>query len=44
VNAVKVNVVAEVIDRLANPARISDPDRLRGAVSGKTVLVTGASY
>nr|WP_256251277.1 SDR family NAD(P)-dependent oxidoreductase [Mycobacterium malmoense] len=30
--------------RLANPARVSDPDRLRGAVSGKTVLVTGASY
>jgi NAD(P)-dependent dehydrogenase (short-subunit alcohol dehydrogenase family) len=44
VNAVKVNVVAEAIDRLANPARISDPDRLRRAVSGKTVLVTGASY
>ncbi len=31
-------------DRLANPARISDPDKLRGAVSGKTVMVTGASY
>jgi NAD(P)-dependent dehydrogenase (short-subunit alcohol dehydrogenase family) len=31
-------------DRLANPARISDPDKLRSAVSGKTVLVTGASY
>jgi FlaA1/EpsC-like NDP-sugar epimerase len=31
-------------DRLANPARVSDPDRLRRAVSGKTVLVTGASY
>jgi NAD(P)-dependent dehydrogenase (short-subunit alcohol dehydrogenase family) len=31
-------------DRLANPARVSDPDKLRGAVSGKTVLVTGASY
>lgn len=30
--------------RLANPARLSDPDKLRGAVSGKTVLVTGASY
>jgi NAD(P)-dependent dehydrogenase (short-subunit alcohol dehydrogenase family) len=44
VNAVKVNVVAEAIDRLANPARISDPDKLRSAVSGKTVLVTGASY
>lgn len=47
-NAVKVNVVAEALktatDRLANPARISDPDRLRAAVCGKTVLVTGASY
>jgi NAD(P)-dependent dehydrogenase (short-subunit alcohol dehydrogenase family) len=31
-------------DRLANPARVSDPDKLRGAVSGKTVLITGASY
>ncbi len=30
--------------RLANPARVSDPDKLRRAVSGKTVLVTGASY
>jgi NAD(P)-dependent dehydrogenase (short-subunit alcohol dehydrogenase family) len=44
VNAVKVNVVAEAIDRLVNPARISDPDKLRSAVCGKTVLVTGASY
>jgi len=44
VNAVKVNVIAEAIDRVANPARISDPDKLRNAVSGKTVLVTGASY
>ena len=43
-NAVKVNVIAEAIDRVANPARISDPDKLRNAVSGKTVLVTGASY
>ena len=54
--AVKVNVIAEAIkqavkqavkratDRLANPARVSDPDKLRSAVSGKTVLVTGASY
>jgi NAD(P)-dependent dehydrogenase (short-subunit alcohol dehydrogenase family) len=41
---VKVNVVAEAIDRLANPARTSDPDKLRSAVSGRTVLVTGASY
>ncbi|MBW0014324.1 SDR family NAD(P)-dependent oxidoreductase [Mycobacterium sp.] len=30
--------------RLANPARVSDPDKLRRVVSGKTVLVTGASY
>ena len=42
-NAVKVNVVAEAIDRLANPARISDPDKLRSAVSGKTVLVVARS-
>jgi len=48
VNAVKVNLVVQAFkkatDRLANPARISDPDRLRSTVSGKTVLVTGASY
>ncbi len=31
-------------DRLANPGRVSDPDKLRKVVSGKTVLVTGASY
>jgi NAD(P)-dependent dehydrogenase (short-subunit alcohol dehydrogenase family) len=50
--AVKVNVIAqafkkvsrEASDRLANPARESDPDKLRRAVTGKTVLVTGASY
>lgn len=35
---------AAAADRLANPARSSDPDKLRRAVSGKTVLVTGASY
>jgi len=48
VNAVNVNVIARAVktatDRLANPARVSDPDKLRSAVSGKTVLVTGASY
>ncbi|MDM4141805.1 MULTISPECIES: SDR family NAD(P)-dependent oxidoreductase [Mycobacterium] len=33
-----------VTDHVANPARVSDLDRLRGAVCGKTVLVTGASY
>jgi NAD(P)-dependent dehydrogenase (short-subunit alcohol dehydrogenase family) len=50
--AVKVDVIAQALkealkkasDRLANPARVSDPDKLRSAVSGKTVLVTGASY
>lgn len=31
-------------DRLANPARTADPDKLRRAVTGKTALVTGASY
>lgn len=36
--------IGGVTDRLANPARVSDPDKLRRAVSGKTVLVTGASY
>lgn len=39
-----MNVAAKAIDVLTNPARISDPDRLRRTVSGKTVLVTGASY
>jgi NAD(P)-dependent dehydrogenase (short-subunit alcohol dehydrogenase family) len=50
--AVKVDVIAHALqqalkkasDRLANPARVSDPDKLRSAVSAKTVLVTGASY
>ncbi|WP_370462641.1 SDR family NAD(P)-dependent oxidoreductase [Mycobacterium sp. Marseille-P9652] len=31
-------------DRLANPARVSDPERLRAAVAGSVALVTGASY
>ena len=39
-----MNVATKAIDRLVNPPRLSDPDRLRAAVSGKTVLVTGASY
>jgi NAD(P)-dependent dehydrogenase (short-subunit alcohol dehydrogenase family) len=39
-----MNVAAKAIDLLANPARVSDPDKLRGAISGKTVLVTGASF
>jgi NAD(P)-dependent dehydrogenase (short-subunit alcohol dehydrogenase family) len=49
--AVNVNLIAQAVkplaaaaDRLANPARVPDPDKLRRAVSGKTVLVTGASY
>jgi NAD(P)-dependent dehydrogenase (short-subunit alcohol dehydrogenase family) len=36
--------IAAATDRLANPARTSDTDKLRSTVSGKTVLVTGASY
>lgn len=39
-----MNLVAKAFDKIANPPRVSDPDRLRAAVSGKTVLVTGASY
>jgi NAD(P)-dependent dehydrogenase (short-subunit alcohol dehydrogenase family) len=39
-----MNVAARAIDLLANPARISNPDKLRSAISGKTALVTGASF
>jgi NAD(P)-dependent dehydrogenase (short-subunit alcohol dehydrogenase family) len=39
-----MNPVAKTIDLVANPARISDPDKLRAAISGKNVLVTGASF
>lgn len=43
-----MNLVLQALDsaasRLANPAREADPDKLRNAVSGRTVLVTGASY
>ncbi|OBA84149.1 epimerase [Mycobacterium sp. 1164966.3] len=43
-----MNVITQAVeatlDRVANPGQVSDPDRLRKAVSGKTVLVTGASY
>lgn len=46
--AAKLNAITQalnaVTDRVANPARVSDPDKLRATVSGKTVLVTGASY
>lgn len=33
-----------LLDRAISPPRTSDPDSLRSVVSGKTVLVTGASY
>jgi NAD(P)-dependent dehydrogenase (short-subunit alcohol dehydrogenase family) len=39
-----MNLVARALNKVVNPPRVSDPDRLRAAVSGKTVLVTGASY
>jgi NAD(P)-dependent dehydrogenase (short-subunit alcohol dehydrogenase family) len=39
-----MNLATKAVDKLVNPPRVSDPDRLRAAVSGKTVLVTGASY
>lgn len=39
-----VQALNKVTDLVANPAQVSDPDRLRAAVAGKTVLVTGASY
>jgi NAD(P)-dependent dehydrogenase (short-subunit alcohol dehydrogenase family) len=39
-----MNPAALVIDKLVNPPRVSDRDRLRDAVSGATVLVTGASF
>lgn len=39
-----MNISAKAVNLLANPARVSDPDKLRRTVYGKTVLVTGASY
>ncbi|MBP1819146.1 SDR family NAD(P)-dependent oxidoreductase [Mycobacterium sp. OAE908] len=39
-----MNVATKAIDRLVNPPRTSDPDRLRTAVRGRTVVVTGASH
>ncbi len=33
-----------LLDRLSSPPRDTDPDRLREAVEGRTVLITGASY
>ncbi|MEO3761627.1 SDR family NAD(P)-dependent oxidoreductase [Mycobacterium sp. B14F4] len=35
---------AKVIDKLVNPSRVVDLDRLRDRVSGATVLITGASF
>ena len=32
------------LEAIVNPRRVSDPQRLRGAVAGATVLVTGASF
>jgi NAD(P)-dependent dehydrogenase (short-subunit alcohol dehydrogenase family) len=39
-----MNLAAQALDKVANPARVADLDKLRKVVSGKTVLVTGASY
>jgi NAD(P)-dependent dehydrogenase (short-subunit alcohol dehydrogenase family) len=39
-----MSLTGKVIDILVNPPRLSDHERLKSAVSGKTVLVTGASY
>ncbi|BBY39737.1 putative Short-chain dehydrogenase/reductase [Mycobacterium mantenii] len=44
----EVNAITQALntitDHVANPARVSDPGKLRDAVSGKAALVTGASY
>jgi NAD(P)-dependent dehydrogenase (short-subunit alcohol dehydrogenase family) len=39
-----MSAAAKVIDKLVNPPRISDLERLQHAVAGATVLVTGASF
>jgi NAD(P)-dependent dehydrogenase (short-subunit alcohol dehydrogenase family) len=39
-----MNPAAKVIDKLVNPPRVSDLDRLRDTVAGANVLVTGASF
>ena len=39
-----MGLAAKAIDKLVNPPRVTDADRLRGAVSGATALVTGASF
>jgi NAD(P)-dependent dehydrogenase (short-subunit alcohol dehydrogenase family) len=38
------NPTGKLINTLVNSPRVSDPDRLRDAVSGATALVTGASF
>ena len=39
-----MSLAAKAIDKIVNPPRVSDLDRLRDAASGATVLVTGSSY
>lgn len=41
---VAMSLAGKVLNTLVSPPRVSDQGRLRSAVSGKTVLVTGASY
>ena len=39
-----MSLAAKALDKVVNPSHGSQPDRLRDAVSGATVLVTGASF
>ena len=39
-----VSLAAKALDKVVNPSHGAAPDRLRDAVSGATVLVTGASF
>jgi NAD(P)-dependent dehydrogenase (short-subunit alcohol dehydrogenase family) len=39
-----VSPARRIVEALVNPPRVSDPERLRRAVAGATVLVTGASF
>ncbi len=39
-----MNLAAQALNRIANPPRVADLDKLRDVVAGKTALVTGASY
>jgi NAD(P)-dependent dehydrogenase (short-subunit alcohol dehydrogenase family) len=38
------NSVSRALDIFVHPPRVSNPDSLRAAVCGKTVLITGGSY